>query len=179
MRNTLFILALCVVAILLGLFLFFYNPKDLTGQKGTDQSAQVGTATVTVTPVVFTVLETGGNALEGDGDRKNIAARDQESFDRVWKMAHGAQEIAAPEIDFSKEYIVAVFAGQKPSGGHAIAVTKVEDVGDERVITVTLTAPGANCVVTDMLTSPYQLIRVPASMHYLKAVDTTVTTPCE
>ena len=178
MRNTLFVLALCIVAILLGLFLFFYNPKDLTGQKGGDQSAQVATASLTATPVAFVVLETGGNAQDAE-ERKNIAARDQESFDRLWKMAHGAQEIAAPEIDFSKEYVVGVFAGRKPSGGHAIAVTDIQDLGDERTITVALTVPGSGCVVTDMLTTPYQLIRVPVSMHYLRAVDATVTTPCE
>lgn len=178
MRNTLFILALCIIAMLLGLFLFFYNPKDITGQQGSDQSAQVATASLTATPVTFTVLETGGNAQEGE-ERKNIAARDQESFDRLWKMAHGAQELAAPEIDFSKEYVIGVFAGRKSSGGYSITVTDIQDQGDDRTVAVTLTVPDTACVVTDALTSPYQLIRVPVSMHYLKAVDTTVTTSCE
>lgn len=178
MRNTLLVLALCIIAILLGLFLFFYNPQDLTGQQGSDQSAQVATAPLTATSVSFTVLETGGNAQEAE-ERKNIAARDQESFDRLWKMAHGAQELAAPEIDFSKEYVVGVFAGRKPSGGYAIAVADIQDLGDVRTIAITMTVPGAACVVTDALTAPYQLIRVPVSMHYLKAVEMVVTNPCE
>ena len=178
MRNTLFVLALCIVAILVGLFLFFYNPKDLTGRQAGDQSAQVATAPLTATPVTFSVLEVGGNAQEAD-ERKNVAARDQESFERVWKMAHGAQEMAMPTMDFSKEYVVGVFAGQKSSGGYAIAVTGVEDMGDERTISVTITAPGENCMVTQALTAPYQLIRVPVSAHSLKASDTVVTTACE
>lgn len=178
MRNTLFVLALCIIAILLGLFLFFYNPKDLTGQQGSDQSAQVATASLTATPIAFAVLETGGTAQEAEA-RKNIAARDQESFDRLWRMVHGAQELAAPEIDFSKEYVIGVFAGRKQTGGYAIEITDIQDQGDQRAIAVTLTAPGPDCVVTDALTSPYQLVRVPVSANYLKAVDTVVTTTCE
>lgn len=178
MRNTLFVLALCIVAILLGLFLFLYNPKALTGKPGNDQSAQVATASLSATPVAFTVLEAGGNAQEAE-ERKNVAARDQESFDRLWKMAHGAEELAAPTIDFSKEYVIGVFAGRKPTGGYAIEVTDVQDLGDERTLTVTVTSPGETCVVTDALTSPYQLIRVPVSTHFLKAVDTAVTNACE
>lgn len=178
MRNTLLVLALCLIAIAVGLFLFFYNPKDLTGEQGGDQSAQVATASLTATPVNFTVLAEGGTALDA-GERKNVAARDQKSFDRVWKMVHGEQEIASPSIDFTKEYVVGVFAGEKSSGGHAIAVTGIQDLGDTRTLSVTLTAPGEGCMNTQALTAPYQLIRVPLSTNYLKAIDTVVTTPCE
>lgn len=180
MRNTFFILALCVMAILVGIFLFLYNPKDLTGQQGIgDQSAQVATASIAATPVSFTLLESGSRAQEGPTTRKNIAARDAEAFTTLWKMAHGGQEMAMPEIDFSNEYVIGVFAGEKSSGGHAIAVEKVTDLGDTRTVAVTLGAPGPGCVTTQALTSPYQLIRVPVSTHYLRAVDTLTTTSCQ
>lgn len=180
MRNTLFILALCILAIFVGAFLFLHNPKDLTGQDGRGgQSAQIATAPVTTTPVSFTELEVGTYAQEGPTERKNIAARDTESFERLWKMAHGNQKIATPTIDFSKEYVIGVFAGPQSSGGHAIAVQQVTDLGDTRTVAVTFTTPGAGCVATEALTAPYQLIRVPVSTHYLRAVDTLVTSSCE
>lgn len=178
MRNTLFILALCILAIVLGLFLFLYNPQDLTGQQGGDQIAQVASAPVSATQVSFLELEQGDYAQEVT-ERTNVAARDQDAFDRLWQMAHGAQELAMPEIDFSKEYVVGVFLGERASGGHVIEVQEVTDLGDTRTFRIAITEPGAGCVVTQAITSPYQLIRVPVSMHYLQAVDTATVSACE
>ncbi len=72
-----------------------------------------------------------------------------------------------------------MFAGQQPTGGYTIEVQEVADFGDTRTFSVALTAPGAGCVVTDALTSPYQIIRVPVGTHYLRAVDTSVASDCE
>ena len=176
MRNTLFVLALCVAAILVGALLFFYNPKDLTGI--TDQSAQVVNAPIAATSVTYAVLESGEYAQEVT-ERTNVAARDAESFARLWKMAHGDTQLAFPAIDFTQEYVIGVFAGEKSSGGNMIEVTDVSDLGDTRTFSITLTAPGEGCLTSQAITSPYQFIRVPVSTHYLKAVDTTVTTSCE
>lgn len=179
MRNTLFVLALCILAIVLGLFLFFYNPKDLTGQRTGEQSAQIASAPISATQVSFVALESGSYAQEGPAERTNIAARDEAAFAQLWRMAHGAQELAMPEIDFSSEYVVGVFAGEQPSGGYMVEVQEITDLGDTRTFRIAITAPGAGCAVTQALTSPYQLVRVPASAHYLQAIDTTTASDCE
>lgn len=179
MKNTVVIFVLCVAALLLGLFLFFYNPKDLTGNGAkTDQSAQVATAPVTETAVSFTVVDSGSFAQEVN-ERKNVAVRDEAALARLWKMVHGDQEIAPPTLDFSKEYMIGVFAGEKSTGGYMIEVMNMTDLGDMRTLSITLTVPGENCAVSQAFTSPYQLIRVPVNMHYLKAIDTTVTSDCD
>lgn len=178
MKNTLLVFVICIAAILVGAFLFFYNPKDLTGRDAADQSANVSTAPVAEVQVAFTVLETGQQAVEV-AERKNVAARDAASFQRLWTMAHGGQEMAAPEVDFTKEYVIGVFAGEKTTGGHMIEVLSVTDFGDQRTLSVTQTAPGEGCAVSQAFTSPYQLIRVPVSTNYLRAVDTAVESPCQ
>jgi hypothetical protein len=173
MRNTLIILALCVLAIAVGAYLFLHAPKDLSGTN-TDQAA-AGTASVQEASVSFVVIEAGSNAMTDT--RKNVAARDEASLARLWQMAHGDGS-APPAIDFDTEYVIGVFAGQKSSGGHTIEVQSVSDLGDTRTLTVAITSPGPTCIVTQAFTSPYQLIRVPVSMHYLRAEDTSVVSDC-
>ncbi|MES2995170.1 MAG: protease complex subunit PrcB family protein [Patescibacteria group bacterium] len=179
MRNTLVVLALCVVAIVLGAYFYFYAPDSATGTPTSfeNQVASVPSAPDIETDVTFSVLDSGANASDM-AERKNYAARDQESFLRVWKLAHGDDKMAVPSIDFSKEYVIGVFAGTKSSGGHVIEVTKVTDAGDTRTVSISQMEPGAGCTVTDALTQPYQLIRVPISMRYLEAVDTVTKIPC-
>lgn len=180
MRNTLVVLALCIIAILLGAYFYFYAPDSGVGAPTSfeNQVASVPSAPEIETDVAFSVLDSGASASDM-AERKNYAARDQEAFLRVWKLAHGDDKMAVPSIDFSKEYVIGVFAGTKSSGGHAIEVTKVTDTGDIRTVAITLTAPGAGCVTTQALTQPYQLVRVPISMRYLKAVESVENVPCE
>ncbi|HYF29283.1 MAG TPA: protease complex subunit PrcB family protein [Candidatus Paceibacterota bacterium] len=176
MRHSIIVLVLCILAILVGAYLFYTNTQGL-GADTLEQSAQVANAPVESMPVAFTVIESGTSASDVTV-RKNVAARDQEAYLRLYALARGGQELAPPPVDFNTEYVIGVFAGEKPTGGHMIEVTSIRDLGDTRTLSVTETVPGASCVVTQAFTAPYQLIRVPVSMHYLKAVDTRVASDC-
>ena len=128
--------------------------------------------------VRFTVLDTGTHAT-GVAVRKNYAAYANEDFAKIWKMAHGTGGSPLPKVDFSKEYVIGIFSGQKSTGGNSIAVASVTDAGDVRTVAVTLTKPGAGCIVTQSLTNPYQIVTVPLSDATLTHSDTEVITSCE
>ena len=176
MRNILLALALCLIAIIAGAYLFFGSSRDLTGV--TDQTAQVANAPITNVSVPFTVIDAGGYAQKVT-ERKNVAVRDEEAYTELWEMVRGAQDTAPPAVDFDTEYVIGVFAGEKSSGGHTIEVLNVTDEDLTRTLSVAITAPGAGCMVTQAITSPYQLIRVPVSMNAHVAQDTQVESPCE
>lgn len=182
MKDILIVLSMCLAAIILGAWLFFYGPGAFSQSKAEQQQAAPLTAEAPVTQnavseVSFRILDSGAQAVEVT-ERKNFAVYDAQEFARLWKMAHGTDGVAVPNIDFSKEYAIGVFAGTKSSGGHLIAVEKITEAGDTRTVGMVLTKPGANCVVTEALTSPYQIIVVPFSSAFLAPRETTVETPC-
>lgn len=127
--------------------------------------------------VSFRVVESGAQAAN-ISVRKNYAAYTQEAFEKVWNMVHGTSGAEKPVVDFSQEYVIAVFAGKQPTGGHSIAVAAVVDALNTRTVDVTLTKPGEGCIVTQALTNPYQVVVVPLSDASLTHKDTEIEEPC-
>jgi hypothetical protein len=112
---------------------------------------------------------TGGNGMEieeiGRGSFSQIQAermeviRDASDFRSVWRQAGRRGE--APEIDFDREMVAAVFMGERRTGGYSIAVEKVEQIGSGVLLHVLLREPGPDCMTTQALTQPWQIVRLP------------------
>lgn len=66
----------------------------------------------------------------------------------------------APEVDFSKTTIIAVFMGQFRTGGYGIEVKELIDTGLSVVVKVEKTHPGEGCIVIFALSQPYHIIKV-------------------
>jgi hypothetical protein len=67
---------------------------------------------------------------------------------------------AAQGVDFNKHSVVAVFAGEKPTAGYSVRVTRVEKDGDACVVYHTITAPPRDAMVAQMITYPYTVVRL-------------------
>jgi len=65
-----------------------------------------------------------------------------------------------PEINFSKTTIIAVFMGQRSTGGFGIEVKEIIDTGFLVVVKVEKTGPGKGCMVPMVLTSPFHVVEV-------------------
>lgn len=181
MRQEYLIGGIVVIALLVGAGLFLYGKSSSLGVVPGDTDGTPTTTTGTSTlPVAisFRVIDSGTQAANAK-TRKNYAAYTADSFKKLWEIARGANAPALPSVDFSKEYVIGVFAGEKPSGGYSITVSSITDAGDTRTVAVTISKPGEGCVTTQALTSPYQIIIVPESIAFLERSDTEVTTPCE
>lgn len=170
-------LGICLAAIMVGAGLYFYGPSEMreaTVLEGTEASALGSDQAETVS---FAVLAEGTNA-SGVAERKNFAVYTKDDFVRLWAMTDaGASEM--PAVDFEKEYVIGVFAGEKASGGHTIKVTSVTDASSLRTIAIELTRPGAGCVVSQALTRPYQLITVPVSDRSLARTESETEASCQ
>lgn len=172
MKDVLLILALCVAAIAIGAWLLFIDAHPAAG--GT-ASVTVATSTTPATPVV-TELSSGVNA-RGVVVRKNYLVTDSDDFAQLWAMAGNASS-TLPAVDFTKDEVVGVFAGNEPTGGYTITVSGVTD-SDVRTVAVTIIAPGKTCTVADSITSPYEIVALPISMLPLTHEDTTQTEECD
>lgn len=102
-----------------------------------------------------------GDTAPGAKNRKNYAIYNQEELNSFWKLSHEVDTEKAPTIDFTKGYVIVVFAGTKPTLGYDIKITQVKDVGVSRNIEVLITEPGEGCTIIDEKTSPFQFVRVP------------------
>jgi len=89
-----------------------------------------------------------------------LVIRDAATWSQFWsELGAGVR----PQVDFSRDLVIAVASGERSSGGHDIEVQKVTRTGGELRIEVLRTAPGKDCMATAALTQPVDVIMVPAA----------------
>jgi hypothetical protein len=95
----------------------------------------------------------------GVGEARRLVIRDANAWAEFWsELGQGDR----PEVDFTRDVIVAVAAGQRPTGGFEIAVDRVRQANGELTVEVVETAPGPNCVTPTTPTQPVDVVVVPA-----------------
>lgn len=67
-----------------------------------------------------------------------------------------------PEIDFTKELVIAVFLGEQRTGGYAVEIEEINvlEKEAEAVVTVAVTRPNPQDIVTQVLTQPLHIVKV-------------------
>lgn len=68
---------------------------------------------------------------------------------------------AADELPWAKHDLLLATWGTKPTGGYAIAATAVKTEPERVTVTLRLTAPGPDAMVTQALTHPATLVPIP------------------
>ena len=63
-------------------------------------------------------------------------------------------------IDFNEYSIVAVFSGQKPTGGYNVEITGITETTNRIKIDVLETTPGEDCIVIQVITFPYDVVLI-------------------
>ena len=96
----------------------------------------------------------------GISTAERMVIRDDSTYARFWESLGAGQR---PVVDFSRDVVIAVAAGQRPSGGHAIAVERVAHAGAGLVVEVVETVPGPGCWTTQQLTRPVDVVVVAAA----------------
>jgi hypothetical protein len=110
--------------------------------------------------ISFKVIKQGSN--NGIKEKRAIVIRSQSQWDALEKRMFPHDEDSLPSINFNKHMAIAVFAGEKNTGGYSI---KVDDITEHGAIEVDIleTSPGKNCIVTQALTQPYQIVSLKKS----------------
>jgi hypothetical protein len=182
MRDGLIIFTLCLVAIIIGGWLFFYAPSNIAiFPHDTSQSVSYtppqsgGAAQEAGVEVAFSELTSGTNAKVAEP--KNYAVHASDAMSQIWSKL--GQTPPPPKVDFTKHDVIAVLAGQKPTGGYSVKVEKITDINGKRVVSIVLTEPGAHCTTTEAITSPYDLVAAPASAFLPVRQLRTVTKDCQ
>jgi hypothetical protein len=94
----------------------------------------------------------------GISEARRLIIRDANAWAAFWSELGVGDR---PSVDFSRDLVIAVAAGQRPSGGHEIAVTRVTENKGELQVEVVEISPGPNCMTTSSLTQPVDVVVVP------------------
>jgi hypothetical protein len=107
---------------------------------------------------------------------RRLVIRDPATWSRFWsELGAGVR----PQVDFGRDLVIAVAAGERSSGGHDIEVKRVTRSGGELTIEVLRTSPGKDCMTTAALTQPVDVVVVPAAgVTGWGFIDRAATRPC-
>lgn len=88
----------------------------------------------------------------------------QQNWERYWREIHAHLPKLPPllPVDFTKNHVIALSEGQKPTGGYNLKVTSVTSGPKGTVVNVTESVPTITCAVTDAVTNRYFIARTPA-----------------
>ena len=86
------------------------------------------------------------------------------AFAGLWSRLHASPDPKPPmpEIDFSKESVVAAMLGERATGGFEVEITGITDQGSTSVISVREVKPGPECFVSEAFTSPFHVVKTGA-----------------
>ena len=134
----------------------------------------------------------GGLVTVDQGDSSGITAmrfevvRDDAAWSSLWREHAGTG--TPPSVDFSKEMIVGLWLGMKPTGGYSVRIFRMTapylvvsgggcppcygtvcpgaaclggDTTPGLLVEARETRPGSNCVVTTAITFPFHIVKVP------------------
>ena len=107
-------------------------------------------------PRIVTVAQGSRSGIE---QSREAIARTPEEWKTLWK-AHGGAE-SLPAVDFSREMVAAVFPGTRPTGGYRVEITAARREGQSLVVEYMERRPGADAIVSQALTSPFHIVRLP------------------
>ena len=101
----------------------------------------------------------GQGTASGVIDRREVVVQSEQQWQKLWnEHAPGAPP---PPIDFTKELVVGVFAGQLPTAGYRVEIVRVERESGGLSIVYRIESPAKDAMVAQVLTQPFHLVRLP------------------
>lgn len=93
----------------------------------------------------------------------------QEDWTSLWNVHQSIRtpQYPPPQINFSESIVIAVFMGEKATGGFTIEITSIAFMDQTLKIQVEQTFPGPHCYVAEVLTQPYHFVRLDATDRQL------------
>jgi hypothetical protein len=94
-----------------------------------------------------------------------IAIRSEPEWQGQWRRLTARQggPPPLPQVDFASEMLLMAARGPQPSGGYRVVIDKVIEQPGELLAFVRFVSPGRGCGAIAAVTSPVDIVRLPAS----------------
>jgi hypothetical protein len=108
----------------------------------------------------------------GHVEKQNYVITNKEDWERLWDkvVSNSYPRPQAPEIDFSKHSLIAVFQGTQSSSGYSISVNRLAKSGNKLKVHVREVSPSDACRVLLVLTQPFEIIQIDKIEDSVKVV---------
>lgn len=140
-------------------------------------SAQTADDVVTAPSQSFTRL--ASRSTSGFTEPLELVVRGAVELAAAWKtLNQGLPGNPPPEIDFGRSIVVVIALGERSTGGYAVHVESVERTGGALVIRYAATSPGRECMTTQALSAPVEVIRVDHTAGTVRFERAEAVRPC-
>ncbi len=107
-------------------------------------------------PAVRTVVK---GPMSGIDAPRQATVRSAAEWSALWKTHDPSGQL--PAVDFSREMVVAVFLGSRPTGGYGVEIVRAVGNSGTLVVEYVETAPSRDAITAQILTAPYHLAAIP------------------
>jgi len=92
---------------------------------------------------------------------REVVVRTDAEWDALWRQHQTARPRGT--IDFSKEMVVGVFLGSRPTAGYSVTIVSAAEQGGVLRVRYRETPPPADAITAQVITYPYQIVAIPRS----------------
>jgi protease stability complex PrcB-like protein len=93
-------------------------------------------------------------------DAAQVVAKTAQEWQRLWQK-HAPDRPRPAAVDFSKEMVLGVFLGSRPTAGYMVEIASATQSNGTLVVRYRESAPPRGAITAQVLTSPYHLVTVP------------------
>lgn len=162
--KILIIILLFIVVLLSGVivFLLLAKPKDIKPVGTIDKTPQEDIKPLEETDKSLSFETIDKRFYSGHTEEKKYVITETKDWSNLWSRVKSTSypKPQLPSIDFTKEIVIAVFQGEKNTGGYEIEITKIVENKRDLTVHVKEVSPGPKGSVSQAFTQPYHIIKL-------------------
>jgi len=103
-----------------------------------------------------------GGSFCGIEKASDIIITSGEDWANLWEKVHRGTypQKQLPEVDFSRETVLAVFMGTRSTGGYSIEITRVYKKNNVIKAVAQTSSPAPGDLVTTVITQPFHIVKI-------------------
>ena len=111
-------------------------------------------------PIPFQTVARGSRS--GIRESLQAVARSQTEWETLWQKHVSSQSSppSLPAVDFSNEIVVAIFLGEKPTGGHGVEIIGVDSSDGAVTVSFAEKGPRPGDMQIQAFTQPFHIVRI-------------------
>ncbi len=131
------------------------STTDIEGRN--DLMAAAESAREPYSPVTFLTVSKGYRS--GVRAPQQIVLSNQDEWSELWRKHSSELYSTPPTVLFDQEFVVAIFLGEKTTGGYDITIVRAERNDDELVIYFEEITPAPGSMLIQAFMQPFHIVR--------------------